>query len=185
MSTADELRAELARLEQDQPVSGEVVDGHGGIQLVVRGESFECRRVSTSWQMMQFAKAQRESRITVPKGLPEDSPKRKELEERRNNAGMRMMALLLDTCMILLKPGERQRFEDFMDAASADDEGLESGELENAIGDVIAAAGGEQGKAEPIIASQSSVSSGTTNENVRVISFNKDGAETSLPDKVS
>ena len=174
---AEELRAELAKLEQgEQPLEG-TIDGEGGIYLTVRGESFECRKVSVSYQMMKFARAQREANITVPSGLPKDSPKRKELEERRNSAGMAMMALLLDTCMILLKPAERQRFEDFMDAASADEEGLKPGELENAIGEVIAAAGGEQGKAEQPIASQSSVSSESTSEPARVVSFKPDLAK--------
>jgi hypothetical protein len=171
--TAEELRAELALLEQSDSVEGEIFDGQGGIHLTIRGEDFECRKVSVSWQMMQFAKAQRAANITIPSGLPEDSPKRKELEERRSAAGMKMMSLLLDTTMILLKPHERERFEEYMDTISED--GLEQGELEQAIGAVIAAAGGEKGKAERTTVAQSSASSQTTSENVRVVSFNQDG----------
>lgn len=172
MSKADELRAELATLEaanQSSAVEGEVYDGQGGIFLTIRGRDFECRKVSVSWQMMQFAKAQRAANIVIPSGLPEDSPRRKELEEKRSAAGMKMMSLLLDTMMILLKPHVRDEFEEYMDEISED--GLEQGELENAIGAVIAAAGGEQGKAERTTSTPSSASSQTTSENVRVVSF--------------
>lgn len=183
MRTAAEIRAELALVES-QSVSGDVVDGEGGIYLTIAGENFECRRVSVSWQMMQFARAQRAANITIPSGLPEDSPKRKELEEARAAAGMKMMALLLDTCMVLLKPAERARFESFMDETSASEEGLSQGALEKAIGEAIAAAGGEEGKADRTTASQSSASSGTTSEKPRVISFNRATAEDALPEKV-
>lgn len=183
MSRADELRRELAELEGKKPanvvaendVQEGTIDGEGGIYLSIRGEDFECRRVSISWQMMQFAKAQRAANITIPSALPEDSPKRKELEEKRNEAGMKMMSLLLDSALILLKPHERERFEQYMDEVSED--GLELGELENAIGAVIAAAGGQEGKAGPTTSAPSSASSQTTSENVRVVSFKQDGAK--------
>lgn len=174
MSRAEELRAELARIENTEALSGDVVtEPSNGLELVIKGEAFACRRVSTSWQMMQFAKAQREANISIPKGMPADSPKRKELEERRNNAGMAMMALLLDTAMILLQPGERDRFRLFMDTVSYSDDGLDQGELENAIGDVIAAAGGERGKAEQPTASHSSTLPQSEIGNIRVISLDR------------
>lgn len=173
---AEELKAELALLESKPAVEGEVYDGQGGIFLTIRGEDFECRKVSVSWQMMQFAKCQRQANVPIPSGLPEESPKRKELEEQRSAAGMKMMSLLLDTMMILLKPHERDRFEAYMDQVSED--GLEQGELENAIGAVIAAAGGEQGKAERTTSQQSSASSETTSENVRVVSFRQGSEKT-------
>ncbi len=182
--TVAELEAELASLKEmqskqsvngDDAVEGEIFDGKGGIFLTIRGEDFECRKVSVSWQMMQFARAQRAANIVIPSGLPEDAPKRKELEAKRSEAGMRMMSLLLDTVNVLLKPHERDRFEQYMDDASAD--GLEQGELENAIGAVIAAAGGQQGKAEPTTSTPSSASSGTTSEKPRVVSFRQGGAK--------
>ncbi len=180
MSTVDELEAKLAeakaelatRETENGPALEGTIDGEGGIYLKIRDREFECRKVSTTWQMMKFAKAQRAANITIPSGLPKDSPKRKELEEKRNAAGMQLLELLLETAMILLKPHERDDFESYMDEISA--EGLEPNELENAIGDVIAAAGGEEGKAEPTTVSPSSASSGTHSENVRVISFSKD-----------
>lgn len=190
MSRADDLRKELAELESKSPanvVAEEAlegsIDGEGGIYLSIRGEDFECRRVSISWQMMQFAKSQRAANITIPKGLPDDSPKRKELEEKRNEAGMKMMSLLLDSALILLKPHERERFETYMDEVSED--GLELGELENAIGAVIAAAGGQEGKAEATTSTPSSASSQTTSENVRVVSFKQGGAKKRAPAKKS
>lgn len=166
-----------------ETVSGDVVDGQGGIYLAIRGEQFEARRVGTSWQMMQFAKAQRAANVTIPKGLPEDSPRRKELEEKRNSAGMDMMRLLLETCMVLLKPHERDRFSEFMDDASMDAQGLGQGELETAIGAVIAAAGGEadKGKADTPIASPYLESPRITPENSRVISQQPVTHEDALP----
>lgn len=177
MSRAEELRAELARIENNEAVTGDVVtEPSNGLELVIKGEAFACRRVSTSWQMMQFAKAQREASITVPKNMPE-GPQRTKLEERRNNAGMAMMALLLDTAMILLQPHERDRFRAFMDEISYSDEGLDQGELENAIGNVIAAAGGESGKAERPTASHSSASPTKDKESIQVISLDKGTVE--------
>lgn len=185
MKTREELEAELALLQSNTPaVSGEVVDPpSNGLELVIHGEAFQCRRVSTTWQMMKFAKARQAAAITIPKGMPE-GPKRTELEEKRNEAGMAMLATLRDTAMVLLKPGERARFEAFMDELSESEDGLDNGELENAIGTVIAAAGDEAGKAEasPTVA-HSSNGSPTTNESVRVISSSKVMPEDALPAK--
>lgn len=150
-----------------ETVTGEVVTPpSNGLELIVKGVGFECRRVGTSWQMMQFSKAQQAASITIPKGLPEDSPRRKELEEKRNEAGMRMLSALFDTAMVLLKPHERDRFREFMDAESMSEDGIKPGELEEAIGNVIAAAAGEQGKAGMGIQAPSSDSSQTTSMSV-------------------
>lgn len=157
-----------------ESVTGDVVTpASDGLELVIGGEAFACRRVSTSWQMMQFAKAQRAANVTIPKNLPADSPRRKELEEKRNTAGMAMMALLLDTAFILLQPHERDRFREYMDELSMSDEGIEPGALENAIGDVIAAAGGESGKAERRTSAQSSTSQTIDAENIPVVSLHR------------
>lgn len=184
----ERLQAELdalkvARTELDalkvadraEPHEG-TIDGEGGIYLEVGGERFECRRVSTSYQMMKFADAQRKAQVSIPSGLPKESDRYKELAAKRNAAGMAMMAIMLETVMILLKPYERERFDEFMTDISMG-EGLAPQELENAIGDVIAAAGGEEGKEEPNTASQSSDSSGTTKENVQVYSLSKGGLQ--------
>lgn len=182
----EQLEARLAELkaEREQPVSGDVVDGEGGVYLIIADEKFECRRVSVTWQMMQFAEAQRKANTNIPR-LPEDHPKVIEAHRIRNEAGMEMMSTMLKTIRVLLKPYERTRFEEFMDTLSQSEEGIEPGALESAIGEVIAAVGGQagKGKAEQNTAVQSSVSSQTTNENVRVISFNKVTPEDALPDK--
>ena len=183
MSKADELRAELARLEGES-VSGEVVDGKGGVYLTIRNEDFECRKVSVTWQMMQFAKAQRAAQVTIPSGLTKDSPRRKELEDQRNAAGMSLTRIMLDTIMVLLKPHERERFEEYMDKVSS--EGLEPNELEEAIGNVIAAIGGnedDKGKDNPAASSQSSESSTQTSEK-RVVNLSRPVTESDgLPAK--
>lgn len=167
-------------------VAGEVVTpASNGLELVIRGEGFACRRVSTTWQMMQFAKAQREANIQIPKGLPEDHPRVKDLQEKRNNAGMAMMALLLDTAFILLQPHERDRFRMFMDEVTLSDEGLAPGELENAIGEVIAGAGGESGKPERRTSAPSSTSRTIDAENIPVISLSKATPEVAPPAQTS
>lgn len=175
MNKAEELRAELARIEQEEALDGELVTPPSdGLVLIVKGESFECRRVGTSWQMMQFAKARQAANIVVPKGLPETHPRRIELEEKRNNAGMAMLSTLYDTAMVLLKPSERDRFSQFMDEQSLSDDGIEPGELEQAIGEVIAASAGESGKADTPTSKQSSVSSVTTRESAPADLSHKD-----------
>jgi len=162
---AQEIIAEHNR--QHEAVSGEVVTpASNGLELIIKGEGFECRRVGTTWQMMQFSKAQQAANITVPKGLPEDHPRRIELETKRNEAGMKMLSALYDTAMVLLKPGERDRFREFMDEQALTEEGINPGELEEAIGNVIAAAGGESGKAGSRTSRPSSASSNNTNTSV-------------------
>lgn len=148
-------------------VSGEVVTpASNGLVLIIKDEEFECRRVGTTWQMMQFSKAQQAANITVPRdpghhegcNCPLDK-RRRELEDKRNEAGMKMLSALYDTAMVLLKPNERDRFREFMDEQSMTEDGINPGELEEAIGNVIAAAGGEQGKAGSRTSQHSSVSS--------------------------
>jgi len=180
MATQDieRLEAELAALRSKDSANGNgAVEGDvvtppsNGLVLVIHDEEFECRRVGTSWQMMQFAKAQQAANVKVPSRMPEDDPRRKDIEDKRNAAGMAMLATLYDTAMVLLKPGERDRFKDFMDEVSASDEGLNPGELESAIGNVIAAAGGESGKADTPTSQHSSGSSQTTSKSIQVVSF--------------
>lgn len=182
MSKADELRKELAALEAEEAHTG-TIDGEGGIYLTVGGESFECRKVSTSYQMMKFADAQRKAQVNIPSGLPKDHPRYKKLMEQRNNAGMQMMAIMFETVQILLKPGERERFDTYMTEVSMD-KGLDPNELENAIGDVIAAAGGEEGKAGQTTASHSSESYETTSESAQVYSFSKGGLQDKQPAEI-
>src|SRR5438874_8831821 len=120
MATKAELERQLAELqskvdasgrEDTDSVEGEVVTPpSNGLVLAIGDEEFECRRVGTSWQMMQFAKAQQAANTFIPTRLLEDDPRRKALEAKRNEAGMKMLATLYDTAMVLLKPGERDRF---------------------------------------------------------------------------
>lgn len=168
--------------EREAPVEGNVVDGQGGIFLTIRDEEFEIRRVSITYPMMKFAQARRKAEIRVPEHLPKDDPRRVKAEEKRNEAGMEIMALLLDATNILLKPSERDRFDQFMTELSMSDEGLKPGELETAISDAMATVGGadEQGKAEDT-SSTSSNGSPTTKPNVRVISSRKVTPEDGLP----
>lgn len=162
-------------------VTGEVVTPpSNGLALVIKGEEFECRRVGTTWQMMQFSKAQQAANIAVPRDNGHDEgcvcpmcKRRKELEDKRNSAGMMMLSALYDTAMVLLKPAERERFKSFMDEQAMSEEGIDNGELEEAIGNVIAAAGGEQGKAGTRTSRQSSASSGSTSTTVARVSPDK------------
>lgn len=176
MASVEELEAQLAAAKA---VEGDVVDGNGGVYLTIRDEQFECRRVNVSWYIMKFARAQRKAQINIPKNMPQ-GPMRTELEEKRNSAGIELMAIMLDTVNCLLKPHERDRFENYMDTIS--ETGLEPGELENAIGNVIAAVGGnEEGKADR--SSDSLDSQQTTSESVRVISLSKATHADALPAK--
>jgi hypothetical protein len=162
-------------------VVGEVVTPpSNGLALVIKGEEFECRRVGTTWQMMQFSKAQQAASITVPRDPGHDEncecpldKRRKELETKRNEAGMKMLSALYDTAMVLLKPAERDRFREFMDEQSMSEDGIDAGELEEAIGNVIAAAGGEKGKAGSRTSRHSSASSTNTNTSVARVSPDK------------
>ncbi len=163
---------------ENDVVTGEVT-GDSGLYLRIRDEKFECRRVSISWQMMQFARAQRAAQVDIPRNLDRNSERYKELSEKRNNAGMRLMSLMLDSIMVLLKPHERERFEEYMDKISSD--GLEPNELESAIGDVIGQVGGERGKEEPTTSVPSSISSTTTSTNVADDLSNKATAEVVTP----
>lgn len=184
MDKIEQLKAELALLEksdakESETVEGTVFDGEGGLYMTIRDEHFEIRQVSVNYPMMKFAQARRKSETHIPKHLPEDDPRRKAAEEKRNEAGLEMMALLLDAIQILLKPRERERFDAFMTELSMSDEGLKNGELEAAIGQAMATVGEamDKGKAGDSSSSASSNSSPSTSENVRVISSNKATAE--------
>lgn len=193
-----ELQREIERLNDrlrtEQSVNGEVVTPPSdGLVLIVRGEDFECRRVGTTWQMMQFSKAQQAANIRVPDAIEghvtkvdgkvtdncdcRPCVKRRELEEKRNEAGMKMLSALYDTAMVLLKPSERDRFREFMDEAGMSEEGINNGELEEAIGKTIAAASGESGKAGGTTPQHSSTSSTRTNESAPHDLSNKATAE--------
>jgi len=129
---------------------------------------------------MQFSKAQQAASINVPRDPGHDEgctcpldKRRKELEEKRNEAGMKMLSALYDTAMVLLKPAERDRFREFMDEQSMTEDGIDPGELEEAIGNVIAAAGGEQGKAGSRTSRRSSASSESMSTSVAHVSPDK------------
>ena len=173
MATVEELEAQLKNLRDDKAaIEPTDITDNDGIYLLIRDKSFECRRVSTTWQMMKFAQAQRDAQVEIPKGLPENSERYQLLNDKRSAAGLLMMSTMRETVMVLLKPYERERFEEYMEEVSLD--GLEPSELENAIGDVIAVASGGLGKAVPPTPTRYSESSGKTNENVQAISFAKD-----------
>lgn len=151
------------------------VDDDDGVYLILGTQMFGCRSVSVSWQMMKFAVAQRNANAPIPH--PKDFENKKHLElckscadisKRRNDAGMSLMTTMHDTVLILLQPEERERFEEFMITAE-----LEPEELENAIGNVIAAVGSGKGKAKGT-SSHSSESSEKTQPPSRTISFGRD-----------
>jgi len=174
----------MAPMNENTVIDGsDIVDGEGGLYLTIRDEAFELRRVSINYQMMKFAVARRNADVHVPEHLPEKDPRRVKAEEKRNAAGMEIMALLLDATNILLKPHERDRFDQFMTELSMSDEGLKPGELEEAIGAAMAAVGGaeEKGKAPVNTSSDSSPGSENTKPNVRVISSRKVTPEDGLP----
>ncbi len=149
------------------------------IYLDLGEEKFECRRVAITWQMMKFAVTQRNARVQIPTHLPEEHPKRKAAEEKRNAAGMELLAIMHDTILILIKPDERDRFEEFMSTAE-----LKPNELESAIGSVISQLGGaDDTEGKPQQESSDSVDSqNTTSQTSRVISFAPDTAKASFAD---
>lgn len=182
MATKAELERQIKELQAQIPADkSEVIeptsiDGeHGGLNLVIRDETFECRRVDVSYQMMKFAVAQRKAQVTIPKNMP-DGPKKKEMEAKRNAAGMSLMDTMLSTVMALLKPHERDRFDEYMNDLAMSENPLKPGEFQEAIGEVIAAAGGQEGKEkkEETTSSPSSSSSQTTN--VTSVDFSSDRA---------
>jgi hypothetical protein len=163
--------------ERDTALEGSI-DGEGGVTLDVGDERFECRKVSVSWEMMKFAIAQTEARTRYahPVDDEDDDDARDEHNEtckscaaiavKRNDAGMRLMVIMHNVILKLLKPRERERFEEFMvDAA------LKPNELEEAIGDVMSALGGDKGKRKR--RSHSSASEHKTNVPSRTISFDR------------
>lgn len=182
----ENLKAELARLEKTdtQEVQSGTIDGaHDGLTLNIREASFECRRVDVSYQMMKFAVAQKKASVVIPKGLDKESQRYKDLTEQRNEAGMLLMATMLETVTILLKPHERQRFDTYMSEVSMGDNPLNPGEFQDAIGEVIAAAGGQEGKEqkEQTTSSRSSSSSNLTNVSYAEDSSVKAGVQDKVP----
>lgn len=147
------------------------------IYLTIGKEMFECRRVAITWQMMKFAVIQRQARIKVPEYLDETDPKRVAVEERRNAAGMELLAIMHDTIMLLIRPEERDRFEEFMMSAE-----LLPNELESAIGNTIAQLGGAEGKPVQAESSDSVDSPNTTSQTSRVVSFSQDTPKDELAD---
>lgn len=180
MATKAELERQIKELQaqvptQDEPVSGTIDGAHDGLTLVIRDEEFECRRVDVSYQMMKFAVAQRKAQVVIPKGMP-DGPRKKELEAKRNAAGMSLMDTMLSTVMILLKPHERERFDTFMEEIGMSDKPLLPGEFQEAIGEVIAAAGGQEGQGKAGGTTSSPSSSSSTTTNVTSVDFSQDKA---------
>jgi hypothetical protein len=153
------------------------IDGEGGVFLHVGGEAFECRKVSVTWHMMRFAKAQKAARaIKVPDHLPKDNPERKAAEEKQNELGMDLLAVMYDVIMVILKPHERERFEEFMSTAE-----VKPQELEDAIGEAIAEIGGGKGKVKQATTSPSVESQPNTNGKSPAVSSTPDTAtESSL-----
>lgn len=187
------LKAELAALKTKQSVDRVVdseeilapdsIDGaHDGLMLLIRDEAFECRRVDVSYQMMKFAVAQKKAGVVIPKGLDKDSQRYKDLMEQRNEAGMSLMATMLETVTILLKPAERGRFDNYMAEVSMSDNPLKPGEFQDAIGEVIAAVGGQEGKDKKERTTSSRSSSSSTETNVSYVDFSSDKA--GVADKV-
>lgn len=178
-----ELQAKLPDTQKDQGVlSGDIDGAHDGLNLYIREEVFECRRIDVSYQMMKFAVAQRKAQVVIPKNMP-DGPRKTELLEQRNAAGMSLMDTMLSTVMALLKPHERVRFDTYMEELALSDKPLNPGEFQEAIGDVIAAAGGQEGKgkAEGTTSSPSYSSLQTTTENSVDDSLHKVGVRDKYP----
>lgn len=190
MATKAELERQIAELQNKLPdnISSDVleaddIDGeHDGLTLMIRDEPFECRRIDVSYQMMKFAVAQRKARVVIPKNMPE-GPRRTALEAQRNEAGMSLMDTMLSTVMALLKPHERDRFDSHMSDLAMSDEPLNPGEFQEAIGEVIAAAGGAEGKGKGgrTMSSPSSSSSQTTSENSSADSSVRDSVMDKAP----
>lgn len=178
------LRAELEEMDRENNSLTGTIDGaHDGLTLNVRDESFECRHVDVSYQMMKFAVAQRKANVVIPTGLDKESQRYRDLSEQRNEAGMMLMATMLETVNILLKPHERQRFDTYMSEVSMSDSPLKPGEFQDAIGEVIAAAGGQQGKDEKGQTTSSPSYSSSTETSVSYVesSSEKAGVQDKVP----
>lgn len=187
MATKAELERQIKELQskvttEDEPMSGTIDGAHDGLNLYIRDEVFECRRVDVSYQMMKFAVAQRKAQVAIPKNMP-DGPRKTDMEAKRNAAGMSLMDTMLSTVMILLKPHERERFDAFMEELGMSEKPLLPGEFQEAIGEVISSAGGQEGKdsKEETTSSHSSSSSQTTNVTSVDFSSDRAGVENKLP----
>ncbi len=189
MATKAQMEMELAQLrkklgtETTTDAQEGTIDGaHDGLNLYIRDEVFACRRVDVSYQMMMFAQAQRKAQVPIPKNMP-DGPAKEALKDKRNQAGMSLMDTMLSTVQALLKPAERDRFHQFMMDISLTENPLKPGEFQEAIGEVISAAGGQQGKEKPgeTTSSPSSSSSETTNVSYADFSSDKAGVKDKRP----
>lgn len=180
MATKAELERQIKELQsqvvtEPEAMTGTIDGAHDGLTLVIRDEEFECRRVDVSYQMMKFAVAQRKAQVPIPKNMPK-GPKREELEAKRNAAGMSLMDTMLSTVMILLKPHERERFDAFMEEIGMSEKPLLPGEFQEAIGEVISAAGGQEGKGSREETTSSPSSSSLPTTNVTSVDFSSDKA---------
>lgn len=109
------------------------------LEIKVAGRAFPIRRVGVTWQLMQFAKAQREAQKPVPE-LDPDMPlnvQEDTLAKRaaREAAGQDLLLVMFTTINKLLRPEVREDFAKFLDDPDTD---LEPDELETAIGNAIA-----------------------------------------------
>lgn len=125
---------------------GEVDDEvDDNIYLKLGAEQFACRTVGLTWEMMKFAKAQRVAQLKAPhpavdgEGEPHTCKACKAVEDKKNAAGTDAMIGLHSMITKVLKPEERDRFNDFMDDAE-----LEPNELESALGEVVSELGKER-----------------------------------------
>lgn len=143
----------------NHPLEG-TIDGEGGVYLHLLNEAFECRKIGVSWHMMKFAVAQRASRKPLPHNqVPEDEVDKhiegdaengipgcsvcEAAREKKNEAGIDLMAVMHDLILKILKPRERERFEAFMEDPNT---ALGPSELEDAIGEALAEIGGKAPK---------------------------------------
>lgn len=121
---------------------GELEPTAKGVYLTLGGESFRCRNTSVSWHMMEFGAAQQKAARANPvhkdndEGKPCKCPACEEASKARAEAGMDMMAAMRKLILAVIVKSERDRFLKFMDEAE-----LDNGELEEAIGNVIAELG--------------------------------------------
>lgn len=109
------------------------------LEIKVAGRSFPIRRVGVTWQLMQFAKAQRAAQAPVPE-LDPDMPLNIQEDiqakrAKREEAGQQLLLVMYSTINKLLRPEVRDDFAEFLDDP---DTVLEPDELETAIGNAIA-----------------------------------------------
>lgn len=130
-----------------EAVEGELETHEKGLSLNIGDESFRCRRISVSWDMMTFGAAQQRAARAKPihkdnpDGTPHNCAPCKDAAEERNAAGMEMMAAMRALVLKIIVDSDRNRFLNFMDTAV-----LENDEFERAIGEVIGKLGNQDSK---------------------------------------